>query len=129
MRRCKILVVSIANSAKFLASVKPMNEKMKEHTETKYDFPSIGCYVDESAGSANDCNRRTIEFAMGYGGFDPELDLDPDSEECSEDYSQNLSEAADTRMTVILASGYTFPIMATQRFTSARMARTPKFGQ
>lgn len=27
----------------------------------------VGCYVDESAGSADDCNQRTIEFAEGYG--------------------------------------------------------------
>lgn len=33
----------------------------------KYDFPQIGCYIDESAGSADDCNRRTIEFAQAYG--------------------------------------------------------------
>ncbi len=60
----------------------------------KYEFPCVGCYVDESSGSADDCNRRTIEFAQAYG-FDPELDLDPDSEAESEDYSQNLSEAGD----------------------------------
>jgi hypothetical protein len=35
--------------------------------KTKYDFPPVGCYVDESAGSADDCNRRTIEFAQAYG--------------------------------------------------------------
>lgn len=64
-------------------------------SKVEYDNPSVGCYVDESAGSADDCNRRTIEFAEDYG-FNPELDLDPDSEAESEDYSQNLSEAADS---------------------------------
>jgi hypothetical protein len=34
---------------------------------TDYDFPAVGCYVDESAGSADDCNRRTIELAECYG--------------------------------------------------------------
>lgn len=34
---------------------------------SKYDFPDIGCYVDESAGSADDCNIRTVEFAQEYG--------------------------------------------------------------
>jgi len=33
----------------------------------EYDYPDVGCYIDESAGSADDCNRRTIEFAQGYG--------------------------------------------------------------
>lgn len=32
-----------------------------------YDFPSVGCYVDESAGSADECNLRTIRFAQAYG--------------------------------------------------------------
>lgn len=39
---------------------------MKTKT-VQYDFPSVGCYIDESAGSADDCNRRTIEFAQCYG--------------------------------------------------------------
>lgn len=34
---------------------------------THYDFPVIGCYVDCSAHSADDCNRRTIRFASDYG--------------------------------------------------------------
>ena len=34
---------------------------------TTYDYPAIGCYVDCSAFSADDCNRRTIEFAEEYG--------------------------------------------------------------
>jgi hypothetical protein len=33
---------------------------------TQYDNPEIGCYIDESAGSADDCNRRTIAFAEDY---------------------------------------------------------------
>lgn len=36
-------------------------------TTTNYDFPKVGCYIDESAGSADDCNRRTIELAQAYG--------------------------------------------------------------
>lgn len=39
-------------------------------TTQAYDFPSIGCYVDASAQSADTCNQRTIEFAQDYG-FDP----------------------------------------------------------
>lgn len=41
--------------------------KTTEQVKPQYDNPSIGCYVDESAGSADDCNRRTIEFAEAYG--------------------------------------------------------------
>lgn len=40
------------------------------NTKCEYDNPQVGCYVDESAGSADDCNRRTIEFAQDYG-FEP----------------------------------------------------------
>lgn len=35
-----------------------------------YDNPTIGCYVDASACSADECNSRTIEFAEDYG-FNP----------------------------------------------------------
>ena len=37
--------------------------------KSRYDREQfkVGCYVDESAGSADDCNTRTVEFAMGYG--------------------------------------------------------------
>lgn len=38
--------------------------------KTEYDNPQVGCYIDESAGSADDCNERTIDFAREYG-FDP----------------------------------------------------------
>jgi|SRR6516162_3626559 hypothetical protein len=36
---------------------------------SKYDREqfTVGCYIDESAGSADDCNIRTVEFAMAYG--------------------------------------------------------------
>jgi hypothetical protein len=45
-----------------------MNEKHSfDMTTTKYGSPKVGCYIDESAGSADDCNRRTIEFAEDYG--------------------------------------------------------------
>lgn len=43
---------------------------------------AIGCYVDESAGSADDCNRRTVEFARGYG-FKPGHGWDKDCESLS----------------------------------------------
>lgn len=76
-------------------------------TQTQYDNPSIGCYIDESAGSADDCNRRTIDFAEDYG-FEPgkpsgcfdgtrglELSIDLDDAEsgshsgdCGEDISE-----------------------------------------
>jgi hypothetical protein len=36
-------------------------------TTQVYDFPRIGCYVDTSAQSADDCNTQTIEFAQAYG--------------------------------------------------------------
>ncbi len=36
-----------------------------------YDNPPVGCYVDESSGSADDLNRRTIELAMDYGFTEP----------------------------------------------------------
>ena len=55
-----------------------------------YDYPTTGCYVDESCGSADDCNSRTIEFAQEYG-FAPQDMPDEDSE----DYSEIISEIAD----------------------------------
>lgn len=36
-------------------------------TIPKYDYPTVGCYIDESAGNADDCNSRTIDFAKDYG--------------------------------------------------------------
>lgn len=36
-------------------------------TTQTYDNPSIGCYVDASAQSADECNERTIGFAEDYG--------------------------------------------------------------
>lgn len=55
-----------------------------------------GCYVDESAGSAEDCNRRTIEFAEMYG-FEHEEITEPgeDDTEAMDDYKQAISEIAD----------------------------------
>lgn len=35
---------------------------------TQYDNPKVGCYIDESAGSADRLNRRILEFAEAYGG-------------------------------------------------------------
>jgi hypothetical protein len=42
---------------------------IKKDWQSKYDAESFrpGCYVDESAGSSDDCNRRTVEFAEAYG--------------------------------------------------------------
>lgn len=59
-------------------------------TTTNYDFPQVGCYIDQSAGDANRLNRRTISFAEAYG-FKADFDLKEDDE----DYSQILSELAD----------------------------------
>lgn len=59
--------------------------------KTKSNYASekltVGCHIDESAGSADDCNRRTIEFAQQYG-FNPEPEWE------SEDY-EYLSEVGD----------------------------------
>lgn len=41
-------------------------------TKSQYDNPAPGCYIDENAGSANDCNERTIKFAESCG-FDAGL--------------------------------------------------------
>lgn len=41
-----------------------------ENNMTKYNNPPVGCYVDTSCQSADDCNQRTIEFAEDYG-FEP----------------------------------------------------------
>jgi hypothetical protein len=56
----------------------------------QYDNPKVGCYIDESAGSADDCNLRTIQFAASYGFAAGSL---PDGD--SEDYSEALSDMAD----------------------------------
>ena len=67
---------------------------IKKDWQSKYDAESFrpGCYVDESAGSADDCNRRTVEFAETYG-FNADW-LSKYSQE-DEEYSQLLSEAGD----------------------------------
>ena len=59
----------------------------------KYDFPKVGCYIDESAGGADACNERTIKFAEDYG-FDAG-EWQDELDETSEDYGQELSEIAD----------------------------------
>lgn len=68
-------------------------------TKTAYDFPVVGCYIDESAGSADDCNKRTIDFAEGYGfEHEPIPDDSGDDNDCDcedSDRSQLLSEIAD----------------------------------
>lgn len=43
---------------------------------------AVGCYVDESSGSADDCNRRTVDFARDYG-FKPGRCWAKDSESLS----------------------------------------------
>ena len=56
----------------------------------RYDYPTTGCYVDESCGSADDCNTRAIEFAQEYGFVPQDM-----PEEDSEDYSEIIGEIAD----------------------------------
>lgn len=61
-------------------------------TKQGYDFPVVGCYVDESAGSADDCNRRTISFAKCYG-------FKVETVACDEEHtSELLSETADSAL-------------------------------
>lgn len=38
-----------------------------EEQTVKYDYPDMGCYVDESHGSAQTLNERIVEFAEAYG--------------------------------------------------------------
>jgi hypothetical protein len=57
---------------------------------TMYDYPEIGCHVDESAGSAEDLNLRVIDVAESYG-----FECDELPEEDDEDYEQILGEVAD----------------------------------
>lgn len=64
-------------------------------TMRKYDYPSVGCYVDESAGSADGCNSRTIQFAAAYGFDVQEHGGMPDVDRDGEDAQQALSELAD----------------------------------
>ena len=59
---------------------------------------SIGCEIDGSSESADYINRETIEFAQKHG-FKCEIPnefLDEDEQEANEDYSQELSELADS---------------------------------
>lgn len=59
-----------------------------------------GCYIDESAGSADMLNERIIEFARHYG-FTGEIPEAPDAEcndtsaESQNEYSEALKETAD----------------------------------
>ena len=62
-------------------------------TAIKYDYPSVGCYIDESAGSADACNLRTIAFAERYG-FD-ECYPKASGNASSDDEAQIVSEVAD----------------------------------
>ena len=54
---------------------------MKNRKYTKEQL-TVGCYVDENSGSADDCNRRTVEFARDYG-FKPGHGWQADSESLS----------------------------------------------
>lgn len=56
-----------------------------------YDFPGVGCYVDESSGSSIEGCERTIDFAVEYG-FNVGESL-PDEDH--EDYPHIVSEVAD----------------------------------
>ena len=56
-----------------------------------YDYPHVGCYIDESAGSAGRLNKRVINFAENYG-FEINEEV-PDEED--EDYSEIISEICD----------------------------------
>lgn len=59
----------------------------------QYNNPAVGCNVDESSGSADDCNRRTVQFAQGYGfKFDDSL---PDYCPGNETREDAMSELAD----------------------------------
>lgn len=52
---------------------------------------SVGCYIDASCQSADDCNKRTIEFAEQFG-FEPgEYDQD-DLSEVGDEAVQFLNE-------------------------------------
>ena len=58
----------------------------------------IGCEIDGSSESADYINRETIEFAQSHG-FEAEMPnefLDEGEQEENEDYSQELSELADS---------------------------------
>jgi len=66
-----------------------MNAVQKQN-DNGYDYPPPGCYVDESAGSADDCNNRIISFAEEYGFTYEELPA-----EDNEDYPDILNEVAD----------------------------------
>lgn len=66
---------------------------MKKQTVTA-NRERLGCYIDESAGSSDDCNLRTIEFAEAYG-FEHEPLPEADREEDADDYSQTLSGVAE----------------------------------
>lgn len=56
-----------------------------------------GCYIDESAGSADMLNERIIEFAHAWGftGECPESPEDEDDMDACDDYSEALNETAD----------------------------------
>lgn len=53
-------------------NVEPHNQAGSQETAlpTKYNNPPVGCYIDESAGSADRLNQRTIGFAREYGFTD-----------------------------------------------------------
>jgi hypothetical protein len=69
-----------------------------------YDNPRPGCYIDESAGSADMLNERIVELAIAYGWTEA-APVKPDEDDCTDDndledamgdYSESLNEAADS---------------------------------
>jgi hypothetical protein len=56
----------------------------------KFGASDIGCVIDNSSFSADDCNSETIEFASQYG-----FEFEP-IEVNAEGYSEILSEEADS---------------------------------
>ncbi len=68
--------------------------KVADATQSAFTKRDIGIIVDESSGSADDLNERTISFAVEHG-FVCNLDLDNEDEEDEGERSQLLSEAAD----------------------------------
>lgn len=61
--------------------------------DTSYPaYYGTGCYIDESHGSADECNARTIDFAIAHG-FSYAGNIEDEKD--SEDFSQILSEIAD----------------------------------
>lgn len=74
----------------------------------QYDNPKVGCYIDESAGSADECNERTIQFAESYGFTYENIGhlSDPNSDWYSETLSEIADDAVDYLNTLETRDGY-----------------------